>query len=182
MTIPATATSGELARAVGVTERVIAGRRQDGRLPVTDDGRIDLAAVIRAGVDALARSSRAGTEEVTLDEARIRLTMAQADHREMLNEQMRGEAVLAEDMEIAVGALVDSAKAKVRALPTKAAPILATLSDPVAVRDKLTEMTDDICGDLAAGPAAEAVRHRAKQRAGRTAGSGEDRPEVGAPA
>lgn len=57
--IPTGATAGEFARVVGVTERVIAGRKADGRLPKLSNGSIDLHAVIRAGTAALAhRPSR----------------------------------------------------------------------------------------------------------------------------
>ena len=51
--IPATITAGQLAQVLGVTERTVAGRKSDGRLPVAANGRIDLAAIIRAGVVAL---------------------------------------------------------------------------------------------------------------------------------
>lgn len=47
--IPATATAGQYGKIVGLTERVIAGRKSDGRLPVAPSGGIDLHAVIRAG-------------------------------------------------------------------------------------------------------------------------------------
>lgn len=53
--IPAAATAGDFARVVGVTERAIAGRKADGRLPKLSNGAIDLHAVIRAGVAELAR-------------------------------------------------------------------------------------------------------------------------------
>ncbi len=58
--IPAAVTAGALARALNRTERVIAGRKADGRLPVLEGGRIDLHAIIRAGVDALATRKRNG--------------------------------------------------------------------------------------------------------------------------
>jgi len=58
--IPAAVTAGALARAIDRTERVIAGRKADGRLPVLPGGRIDLHAIIRAGVDALAARKRSG--------------------------------------------------------------------------------------------------------------------------
>jgi hypothetical protein len=53
--IPDAATAGEFARILGVTERVIAGRKADGRLPKLANGSIDLHAVIKAGVAALAQ-------------------------------------------------------------------------------------------------------------------------------
>lgn len=54
--LPPSATAGQLAKVVGVTERSIFARKADGRLPVLPDGKIDLSCLIRAGVAAMARS------------------------------------------------------------------------------------------------------------------------------
>ena len=53
--LPASVTSGQFARLIGRTERVINGRKADGRLPLAPGGGIDLARVVQAGVAALAR-------------------------------------------------------------------------------------------------------------------------------
>lgn len=52
--LPASDTSGQLGRLLGISERAVAARRLDGRAP-TADGGIDLAALCRAGLDALAK-------------------------------------------------------------------------------------------------------------------------------
>lgn len=59
--LPERITSGQLARLVGVTERTIAARRLDGRLE-TEGGAIDLAALVRAGLNA--GRSRASQDKV----------------------------------------------------------------------------------------------------------------------
>lgn len=51
--LPATVTSGQLGRLLGLWERAVSARRLDGRLSVTDGG-IDLACLCRAGLDATA--------------------------------------------------------------------------------------------------------------------------------
>ena len=66
--IPAGVTAGQFAQVVGVTERVVAGRKADGRLPKLASGAIDLHAVIRAGVVELARR-RGSNEPPGLDPA-----------------------------------------------------------------------------------------------------------------
>jgi hypothetical protein len=180
------ATAADVADWIGISTRRVQTLRAEGVLPGEAGEDYDLKACVTAYCThirpASGKAAGGGSEAAgSLDEARIRLLTAQAEHREMLNEQMRGEAVLAEDMEVAVGALIDAARAKVLALPTKLAPILVGLSDPAVVREKLTEGVHECCGELAAGPAASSVRHRAKQRAGRLQGAGEDRAEVGAP-
>ncbi|MBB3899964.1 hypothetical protein [Roseococcus suduntuyensis] len=57
--LPDTCTSSQLAKLLGLSERVIAGRRLDGRLPV-HDGAIDLRALCRAGLNA-------GTKRLSLE-------------------------------------------------------------------------------------------------------------------
>ncbi len=58
--IPETCTTGQLARLLGKTERTIAGRKADGRLPAAPGGGIALALVVSAGVDAFANAQRRG--------------------------------------------------------------------------------------------------------------------------
>jgi hypothetical protein len=65
--LPEGCTTGQLARLLHRTERVVAGRKADGRLPVTSRGEVDLAALIRAGVDAYASAHRRG-QRLTGDE------------------------------------------------------------------------------------------------------------------
>jgi hypothetical protein len=54
--LPPSITSGQLAKVVKTSERSIAGRKADGRLPVFPNGKIDLYALIGAGVASMARS------------------------------------------------------------------------------------------------------------------------------
>lgn len=182
MPIPLEATSGELAQALGTSERVVAGKRQAGRLPVTAGGRIDLRAILKAGVQALGEQAGGGGDGQSLDAARIRLVTAQAEAREMLNAQMRGETVLAEDLEAVVGAVCEGVRAKVLAIPTRAAAMVLGLGTLAEVRDKLTELTHDACSDLASGEIVSTVHDRARRRAGRGAGGDAAVPADGAAA
>ncbi len=60
--IPTEATSADLARAIGVTERRVGTVKAEGRLPVTRAGKIDLASLLRLGWNAAlaARGSAPG--------------------------------------------------------------------------------------------------------------------------
>jgi hypothetical protein len=53
--LPPSATAGQFAKVIGVSERSIAGRKADGRLPIRPNGSIDLHSVIRAGAASLAQ-------------------------------------------------------------------------------------------------------------------------------
>ncbi|ONG56978.1 hypothetical protein BKE38_05130 [Pseudoroseomonas deserti] len=173
-----------LARGLGISERRVRELRDQGVIP-------DQAGKYRLGDAVLAYSNHnrpasgkaagGGSEAAeSLDAARVRLINLQADAREMLNAQMRGEAVLAEDLEVVVGAIVDGVRARVLALPTRAAPVVLGLPGLAEVRDKLTELVHEVCGNLAATELSDAVKDRARRRAGRGADGDEDSAEAGA--
>lgn len=176
------ATVAEVADWLGLSDRRVKELRAAGVLPsyeLRECVRSYCAHIRPASGKAAAGGSEAAA---SLDEARVRLLTAQADAREMLNEQMRGESVLAEDVETVVGAVVDGVRAKVLALPTKAAPVVVGLASLAEVRDKLTELVHEACGDLAGAQIVSAVTDRARRRAGRSEGSATDHAEAGAAA
>lgn len=175
-------TGGQLGRILGISERRVRELRDQGTISDLSTGGYSLEAVTEYCAHMRPASGRAaagGSEGAgDLDAARIRLLTAQADAREMLNEQMRGEAVLAEDMESVVGSVLDGVRSKVLAVPTKAAPHLVGMTNLAEVRDKLTELIHAACEDIAATDAVCAsVTDRARRRAGRGA-SGEPADEA----
>lgn len=77
--LPATVTSGQLGRLLGLSERAINARRMDGRAP-TADGGIDLAALCRAGLDALAKRPADGLPPGDRHDAAQRAAASVAAH------------------------------------------------------------------------------------------------------
>lgn len=162
------ATVAEVAEWLGLSDRRVKELCAAGVLPKGYDLKACVHAYCRHIRPASGKSAAGGSDAAqTLDEARVRLTTAQADAREMLNAQMRGEAVLAGDLEAVVGAIVDGVRAKILALPTRAAPLVVGLTGLAEVRDKLTELAYEACGDLAATEVVASVADRAARRAGR---------------
>jgi hypothetical protein len=182
--LPEGATAGQIARAAGVSERVILGRKADGRLPVRDDGAVDLYAVIRAGIAALAAKQKAeatgGDSADDLDANRARESRLRGDKLELINAQLRADLVPADEMEAALGQVFDAVRGKVLALPSRAAPLLLGLRTSLDIQDKLTELVHDACGDLAASEAVATVKDRTRRRAGRGASGDADAEEAGA--
>ena len=171
--LPTEATAGQLARILGVSERVILGRKSDGRLPVAESGAIDLAAIIKAGVTARAadQARAAGNDTAEdLDANRARESRLRGDKLELINAQLRAELVPADEMEAAIGQAFDAVRGKVLALPSRAAPVLLGAKTALEIQDKLTELVHDACGDLAASEAVATVKDRTRRRAGRGAG------------
>lgn len=181
--LPRGVSAGQLAAAAGVTERVITGRKSDGRLPVLENGQVDLYEVIKAGIKALAAASKPGVAaSEDLDAWRARESRLRGDKLELINAQLRADLVPAEEMEAAIGAAFDAVRGKMLALPSRAAPLVLGSKTTLAIQDKLTELVHDACGDLAASEAVDTVKDRTRRRAGRGAGGDAEPEEAGAPA
>ncbi len=163
--LPEAVTAGQIARLAGVSERVINGRKADGRLPVLPDGRVDLVSVVRAGIAALAEQQR-GEGAGALDRARIEVLQQQRDRLAMLNAQLRGDLITAEDMEAVVGAMFDAVRTKLLALPTKLAPIVLNLPSAMDVRERLTDGVHECLSDLATHDVVADIQDRTRRRAG----------------
>jgi phage terminase Nu1 subunit (DNA packaging protein) len=181
------ATVAEVADWLGLSGRRVKELRADGVLPGGSGEAYDIKECVRAYCAHMRPSSGkaagGGSEAAQdLDAARVRLLTAQADAREMLNAQMRGEAVLAEDLDVVVGALVDGIRAKMLGLPSRAAPVVSALSGLVEIREALTELVHEACGDLARTEVVGSVTDRARRRASRNASGNEDTEAPGAAA
>nr|WP_314076351.1 hypothetical protein [uncultured Roseococcus sp.] len=179
------ATVAEVADWIGVSSRRVRELRSEGVLPGGAGDQYDLRECVRAYCSHMrpsaGRAASGGSDgAVSLDQARVEVLNEQRDRLRMLNEQMRGDTVLAEDVESVVGAYADATRAKVLALPTRAAPLVLGLETLAEVRDKLTELAHEACGDLAASEIVSAVHDRARRRAGRSEGRDADLPADGA--
>lgn len=186
MSVPTSIAAAPLGAIIGATERVVQGRARDGRLPRSADGLIDLHAIIKAGVVALAARRKAeatgGDTADDLDANRARESRLRGDKLELINAQLRADLVPADEMEAAIGQAFDAVRGKVLALPSRAAPLLLGLRTSLDIQDKLTELVHDACGDLAASEAIATVKDRTRRRAGRSAGGDADAEEAGSAA
>jgi hypothetical protein len=180
-------TVAEVADWLGMSSRRVRELRAEGVLPGAPNDPYDLRACVRAYCShirpAAGRASAGGSDSAgSLDQARIEVLNEQRDRLRMLNEQMRGDTVLAEDMESVVGAYADATRARILALPTRAAPLVLGLASLAEIRDKLTELAHEACGELAAREIVSTVHDRARRRAGRSEGGDADIPADGAAA
>lgn len=149
--IPEGCSAGAIAAVLGVTERVVTARRQDGRLPRLADGRIDLHAVISAGVAALAKQQRSGDgEELDLTAERARLAKEQADAQEMKNAITRGELVPQTDIVAGMQVSFAYARARLLSMPAKIAPRIVGITSLAEVRDIVTDHVHECCAELSA--------------------------------
>lgn len=159
---------GEL---VGVSERRVRELRDQGVLASNARGWFAVTNVtpycnrIRPSQGKAAEGgSEAGN---TLDAARVRLVTAQAEARELLNAQLRGEAVMAEDVEVIVGGTFDAVRAKLLAVPVTAAARLQGVTDQAAMRAEIAALVENALAELAKTEVVGTIKDRARRRAGR---------------
>ena len=160
-------TGAEFGVLIGVRERRVRELRDKGvgRYPLANVTAY-CAHIRPADGKAAEGGSEAGD---SLDAARIRLVTAQAEARELLNAQLRGEAVLAEDVEIIVGGTFDAVRAKLLAVPVTAAARLQGVTDQVAMRAEIGGLIENALAELAQTEVVGTVKDRARKRAGRDA-------------
>ena len=152
-TCPETLTIAELARVAGVSERVMYGRKNDGRVPARADGSIDLWALIRRGLAGAAsdqKRSAKGSDALILEDERARLAKEQADAQEMKNAVARGDLIPRTSVVTGMEMAFSAARARLLGIPSKAAPLLMGKTNVAEARDLLAGMVNDVCGELAA--------------------------------
>lgn len=167
-----TLTGKELGEILGISDRRIRELRDDGVIPDNGMGQYVLGAAVAAYCAHLrpanGKSASGGSETgATLDAARVRLVTAQAEARELLNAQLRGEAVMTEDLEAIVGATFDAVRSKMLAVPVTAAARVVGQDDKVKVQELIAGLINDALMDMASAEVVGTVKDRARRRAGR---------------
>lgn len=165
--------SATIGRAVGVSGRRITQLRDEGRIPGVDGGKFvlgDAIAAYCAAIRPASGSEAAGGSDVgnALDAARVRHVTAQAIARELLNDQLRGDAVLAEDLETVVGATFDAVRQRLLAIPVTAAARVIGLTNKVEIQEQVSLLVNEALAELAAVEVIGTIKDRARRRAGRT--------------
>ncbi len=179
-------TVAELADWLGISGRRVRELRDEGVIP-DDGGKYRLGDAIPAYCahmrPAAGKSARGGSDAAEdLDVNRARESRLRGDKLELLNAQLRADLIPADEMERAVGAIFDAVRARVLALPSRAAPLLVGARTALAIQETLTELVHDACGDLAATEAVGAIKDSSRKRAGRRASGDADVEEAGAAA
>ena len=168
-------TVAEVADWIGISTRRVRELRADGVLPGGPRDPYVLRDCVRAYCahkrPIQGRAAEGGSDGAPdIDGAKLRLYTARAETVEMLNAQMRGDSILAEDMVAVVTGTFEGVRAKILAIPTRAAPLLAARTTAAQIRDTLTEVVHAALEDIVdAGPACDTIASRARTRAGRRA-------------
>lgn len=175
-----------LGKLLGISERRVREMRDQGVIPSVD-GQYVVGEAIPAYCSHIrpssGRASAGGADSAqNLDQARIEVLNEQRDRLRMLNDQMRGETVLAGDVLTVAGAFVDAMRAACLGYPTQMAPLVLGMKTLAEVRDKLTEGMHEVTTRVSATEIVSAVHDHARRRAGRSASGDAVVPPDGAAA
>ena len=88
------------------------------------------------------------TEKKDYFAEKTRLTSAQADKIELENAVRQGELLEASECEQIWSGLIGNSRAKLLNIPTKLAPELAIINDPIAVENKLKSVIYEVLWEL----------------------------------
>lgn len=138
-------TRTQIAAVLGLSERWVGELRARGTLPAE-------GATLAENIEAFYANkfeAAGGCSDLDLDAERARLTKAQADAAEMKNAQMRLELLPRADVSAAVQGAFARVRAKILALPTRAAPQVVAMPTALAVQGKLTELVHEALAELA---------------------------------
>jgi len=152
----------EFARRRGCSRAMVTKWKKTGRLVMTDDGQVDVAAseaLIGSASDPLRggdRSAGAGRKKTTgasTDDGyvreRTREAKARADKMEIELAEKAGALVRRDLVEAAIFDLSRRAMEALRNMPDRLAPGLAVASEPGEVRGTLEAEIERVCGELA---------------------------------
>lgn len=143
-----------LAALWGVTERQVRRLAEEGVVPAGAGGRYPLYAATRAYCtrlreQAAGRLGDGGTGGGDLVAQRARLAREQADAQEMRNAVARGELIPRGDVVAGMQGMIANARARLLAIPSKAAPLVAVEADPRAVQAILGALVEEALYELA---------------------------------
>lgn len=136
----------DVAEWLGVTPRRVQQLAAEGVIPRDGHGRYTLKAVVQAYCRHMG-SIAAGRGDDDLSRERARLAREQANKYERENALATGEIVPKQDVVAGMQAVFAHVRARVLAIPSRAAPLVEGLSAP-KIREKLTELVNEACDEL----------------------------------
>lgn len=138
------AVSGKvIGKILGVTDRQVRNLAAEGVIPKLPNGSYEIIPALRTYITNI--KSAAAKEKTELTDASAynnEKTMHERAKRikaELLVGQMKGELHHANDVEKVMGDMLSNLRAKLLAIPTKAAPILIARNDIAIIEDLLKE-------------------------------------------
>lgn len=104
-----------------------------------------------------------GTSGGDYDTQRTRLYKARAEAQEIQTARLKGSVHDGEIVAAVMNEMLANARSRLLSIPTKAAPIVADLTDPNECKSAIEDAVHEALTELAAYPAAEVVARQLKQ-------------------
>lgn len=140
-----------IARFTGVPASTIAYWHDRGFVPDSDDMEIIVKAIIdflRKQLEEKKQENSQKGDKNNYFAEKTRLTSAQADKVELENAVRQGELFEAQEAERIWSAQIGACRARLLSLPTKLAPELAGITDPIAVQERLRSTIHEALQEL----------------------------------
>lgn len=150
----------QLARILNITERRVQQLVKQG-LPRTARGRYPLVASVHFYIATL-RENRPETSSI--EQARLRKLIAQADREELELARERNQVVAIDDAMAAIGRAIGECRAKLLALPSKLAPEVALEKSKPMCRAIIETGIHDALADLASAGLQDDARRDPRAR------------------
>lgn len=177
----------ELAEIVGRTERTLTSWMKDG-MPVYHQGGRGkethfetsevIAWMLQREVAAYLPTGEDG-EEIVYEAERARLTKHQADHEELKVKVLGGTLIPADVVERVQGGMVTSFRARALSMPTKAAAVLAGVTEEGEIEAVLTDLVHEALQEMSDFDPDQYAAVPADSEAGEAAAEADDQPVGG---
>lgn len=144
------ATIPQLANELDLSTKVVNDLIARGTITKRDRGQYDLVEARTEYIRHLRKvaAGRVQAGELDLGEERARLAKEQADAKEMENAILRNELVYIDDVAKQFGQQASAVKARLLAIPSKAAPLVINCTKPVEAREIIESMIEEALYEL----------------------------------
>lgn len=138
-----------IARVLGMEENEIRALVAAGKIKrgITTQGLFRLEETAQEVIAAF-RGGKAEQDIPDLKTEKARLARIQVENAQIELDMRRGELHRADDIEYMISKILVNFKSRVRAIPSKAAPILVKIESPEEVADILTKLTNETLEEL----------------------------------
>ena len=139
-----------IARFLNLTERRVQQLARDGIIPKPEKGKYDLVGCVQGYIGYLqARAFGKDTGTVDMYAERGRLLRLQADRAQMELDMMRARLISADEAEELWASLLATFRARMLAVPTRAAHLVLHLKEFIAIEQQLRDLVRDALTELA---------------------------------
>jgi terminase small subunit / prophage DNA-packing protein len=144
------ATIPQLANELDLSTKMVNDLIARGTITKRDRGQYDLVEARTEYIRHLRKvaAGRVQAGELDLGEERARLAKEQADAKEMENAILRNELVYIDDVAKQFGQQASAVKARLLAIPSKAAPLVINCTKPVEAREIIESMIEEALYEL----------------------------------